>query len=1146
MINRNMKLNHYAGFNVGGADWPRPELQNLSEESQFLEQLTCVGYREAKLALAMGANMLRMDVASRSLNLFDDPIVKLLYELSEPIYLVPVEKHINYLDQMNDCLNTLCAEIDLGLVHFQKRLKWERYDAYLRGVHQLNEELDNSSNGIRILMIINDHPPRIIVEAPNSSTLIHLGRKYDYSSLWMQYQKVFCAMARVIVQRYGWDYQNDSERSLIPVVSAIEVINEPDYNWLPDEVRIERSKNPGASPCDKYVTELHLSQIPINDLANKAYSITPWGYKQQELDDRCSIKTTSLSEFRWGEKFDWYVSCLADFHEKISFAVKDEAVKGGCPIVVVSGSVTHNNVDWLTRMYKANPNTFKYVDKIGIHPYHWPMHDIWDTHFVREEHDVDWQTSNPRDYASRIFKRFDFLEQISDLTQSHNDAASFGLKNKKIWITEFGIPTKKLCEVNYPARENQRLFIYSRNEPVPDGISAIVWEDKWDAFFSQVSDEYLRRNNIEAFLVYTLREGITSEANDNNHSNFAIFTSKDQSRLAQSTLIKLQNLYRKFTAKAEQEAAAMDSNDLESLLGMTSKQEREYLENYARNVYEGKGEIVDLGSWLGSLTISILKGVNQNQAALASKYMVHAYDLFQWMEWMNPYQIGGLLKEPLEAGDSFLPEFVRRVMPWDKNSKLLIYAGDLCKIGWSGKRIELLVVDVMKSWDLANSAFNDFFPYLMPGQSYVFHQDFCHFFETWIHLIHYRFREYFEMVYAVPDSATMVFKYIKEIPKDAFGQVYSFSTFSDEEIVNAFDFSLSLLGEEHPLKRESIMAAKVMAFIQKGDASRARLELEKILATGYRIMGELGTVEALLAEENGKETGQEHTQPVQNSIDKISLIKELHRSRLIEGQRNQLAIWDVTINTKTNKAIFLHPKAALSVVIPRTDAGNFTFAIAVHPAAWDKPESGRCRFIIRTEQGTIFDKIIDPHNPEQQKWNDFSLYLPAVVENHREIIFETDFGGKEGAYCWALWKNPEIVFDDVDIREIDESSIEDLLKTADQAFLNENYCKSLKYLGQALDLEPDNPQIINAYGNVFLKQGNLDSAYQQFKMSTMLAPNFAPGFVNSAVIKLLKGEKEEAFNYANQAIILDPDDENAQQIMALLEPDMAPDSKDAL
>ncbi len=92
--------------------------------------------------------------------------------------------------------------------------------------------------------------------------------------------------------------------------------------------------------------------------------------------------STDVLSFRWGRKFNRYVAACADLMKHLAFAARDEGNQGGARLTIVSGSVTHANVDYLIRLYRADPDVFRYVDKVGIHPYHWPEHDIWRTDFV--------------------------------------------------------------------------------------------------------------------------------------------------------------------------------------------------------------------------------------------------------------------------------------------------------------------------------------------------------------------------------------------------------------------------------------------------------------------------------------------------------------------------------------------------------------------------------------------------------------------------------------------------------------------------------------------------------------------------------------------------------------------------------------------
>lgn len=96
----------------------------------------------------------------------------------------------------------------------------------------------------------------------------------------------------------------------------------------------------------------------------------------------------------------------------------------------------------------------------------------------------------------------------------------------------------------------------------------------------------------------------------------------------------------------------------DTLLGMTTQTEREFLLNYARETYRSAGDIVDLGSWLGSFTVCLLAGLKQNQAWLKNPRAVHAYDTFVWSAWMERYYNKDYFRSPMKEGDNFLGDLV--------------------------------------------------------------------------------------------------------------------------------------------------------------------------------------------------------------------------------------------------------------------------------------------------------------------------------------------------------------------------------------------------------------------------------------------------------------------------------------------------------
>lgn len=277
------------------------------------------------------------------------------------------------------------------------------------------------------------------------------------------------------------------------------------------------------------------------------------------------------------------------------------------------------------------------------------------------------------------------------------------------------------------------------------------------------------------------------------------------------------------------------------LLGMTTKSEQEYIAAYGEKLYTGEGEIVDLGCWLGSTTISLASGLKKNPAFTGSKRKIFAYDTFTWYESMNEPVAGTDLVGKFAAGDSFLETYKQRTS--EHASHIEIRAGDLTTIGWRGGDIEFLLVDAMKSWELANSIVRDFYPHLIPGKSLVLQQDFAHYFTVWIHLIHWKLRDYFAFEADVPYSSSVVFRNTKTIPVDLLNKKYSFSDFSDQDVKDAIKYSLSFTCAD---KRTNILAAGVMAHIHNQRYANAQNALKEIAADGAKFEGDLLIVQELI------------------------------------------------------------------------------------------------------------------------------------------------------------------------------------------------------------------------------------------------------------------------------------------------------------
>jgi hypothetical protein len=247
--------------------------------------------------------------------------------------------------------------------------------------------------------------------------------------------------------------------------------------------------------------------------------------------------------------------------------------------------------------------------------------------------------------------------------------------------------------------------------------------------------------------------------------------------------------------------------------GMTTMTERAYFKWHAQEQVKGSGTIVDLGCWLGSTTAAMAMGLSANPNRTAKGTVVHAYDRFVWelpMDYHSPPTRMG----PYRPGDSFRPEFELVVRRW--RERIVVHEGDLLKESWADGPIELLLVDAMKSWELASHVLRHFYPALLPEDGYLIHQDFSHCFTPWIPLTSYRLLDYLLLVKDIPRSESLVFRLRRPLPPSELNLTRG--SFDDSEIAQAFEYWLRVTAQE---KHSGLRAARILLLHYDGDAERA-------------------------------------------------------------------------------------------------------------------------------------------------------------------------------------------------------------------------------------------------------------------------------------------------------------------------------------
>jgi len=764
----------FAGFCVGGYNWPIPELAHTLDPGRALEIRREVAAQDARLTRRLGGNLVRSFWSVESI-LKGDPedLAVALNALTRgdlrntSVYMRPLDERVAALDRCDVALDHLLGALD-GNNSGPVQLDFATMDSVLAGLSDVNGE---SGDQIGLLLSLVSIPPRWIIEAPSDVTLKHLGRTYTFASLWDRYVRFHAGVHRQLVVRYA------VTRPLTGLC-AFEIVNEPDYMWTPEEVKIEWGGETPTNPLGKYITELQLAQVPTSGMGGRPFEKTAWGFQDQDAAWAADVASNAtVLAFPWGPKFDWYVKCFAELQRHVAWAIKDEARKHSADITTVSGGVTHNNIDYLLRAHRACEGAFADIDKIGLHPYHWLNNDVWDTEFVTEGSVAGWAGADPRKFAGSYFKRFDFVrafrESSGDQALDEEIRSVFG--GRKLWLTEFGIGSKLHGAFNSPIADVTRFLRPRGLVGGTGGHADVVWEDMWSAFLDQVDATWFAQHDVECILLYALRElGMPGfDLDDDDRSNFALFFRDGTPRVDPPILERLGGLMSSLTGRAsalspEEDAAVPAelyrrpwrevplSGNAEAVMTMLSVEERQLLYWLTAEYRTGEGAIVDGGCFVGGSTVPLAEGLR----AGGKPGTVDVYDLFEVESYMTDFYFKD---HDLRAGDSFRSLFDENTA--EVRELLRVHEGDLTQEGWSGDPIEILFVDFAKSWALNDYITKEFFPCLVPGRGILVQQDFVFAGCPWVPVTMEYLSDYFEPV-AFAELCSVVYLCRRSVPRD--------------------------------------------------------------------------------------------------------------------------------------------------------------------------------------------------------------------------------------------------------------------------------------------------------------------------------------------------------------------------------------------
>lgn len=210
------------------------------------------------------------------------------------------------------------------------------------------------------------------------------------------------------------------------------------------------------------------------------------------------------------------------------------------------------------------------------------------------------------------------------------------------------------------------------------------------------------------------------------------------------------------------DSITQSEDELSSIPGMIEPVEKQMLYWATRDHYAGLGEIVELGTFLGTSTECLCKGLLANQRVKVKEGRVHCYDLFlrsesvnvPYASWLDPYNIA--------VGGSFLPVVENHLKAY--RDLILFNPGDIMRQIWIGRPIEILFVDMAVSWAVSDQVVRRFFSALIPGRSLIIHQDYFYQKAPWLGITMEYFADYFGMIGNAESS--MVFHLKRPIPED--------------------------------------------------------------------------------------------------------------------------------------------------------------------------------------------------------------------------------------------------------------------------------------------------------------------------------------------------------------------------------------------
>src|ERR1700730_13227550 len=290
--------------------------------------------------------------------------------------------------------------------------------------------------------------------------------------------------------------------------------------------------------------------------------------------------------------------------------------------------------------------------------------------------------------------------------------------------------------------------------------------------------------------------------------------------------------------------------------GMLGRLEGALLYFLCRDFFQGFGEIIDAGSFLGASSFCLARGLEDNTKIKSKSGRLHAYDLFEvWLEQETTEKfMASELKRifNVDVGDHESTLHIYTANLGALARHIRVYRGDILQNVWCGRPIEILFIDICKSRRTWQHVLKMFYPSLIPGHSVVVHQDYHHPLLPFIHVVHEKLAPYFDIVDVKADDST-TFLLSQRFPDNVLNQVSSYD-FDFRSELKLMDGAIERLNGQN----QHLKIAKSQLLRQNGYLIEARRLIDQLkedattAATDPKYLAYIGFVESNLLRDEAR------------------------------------------------------------------------------------------------------------------------------------------------------------------------------------------------------------------------------------------------------------------------------------------------------